>query len=506
MTRAETRTATVEGASQTAPEVRARYESVIGLEVHVQLATKTKAFCACSTRFGDPPNTNTCPVCLGLPGALPVLNKHALELATRAALALDCSVQPRSRFARKNYFYPDLAKGYQISQYELPLATGGWLEIESGESRKRIGITRVHMEEDAAKNLHEGFADADRYSHVDFNRAGVPLIEIVGEPDLRAPEEAYAYLTNLKQALQYTAVSDCNMEEGSLRCDANVSVRLRGAEKFGTKVEVKNLNSFRYLQHALEYEIERQISALEAGETIAQETRLWNVSAGRTESMRSKEFAHDYRYFPEPDLLPVRIDESWKEEIQRAMPELPDAKRARFVTQYRVTAYDAGVLTASRALADYFEAVVHAGATPKAAANWIQTELLRRLNDAAKDISESPVPPGAFAELLRGIDSNEITGAIGKRVFAKMFETGKPAAEIIASEGLSPITDAESVEKICRETLEKNPENVAKYHAENEGVFKFFVGQVMRETRGRANPQTINDILKRMLQQSQKFE
>jgi len=499
MERTTARTAaTVEGARQLSPEVRANYESVIGLEVHVQLATATKAFCACSTRFGDPPNTNTCPVCLGLPGALPVLNKRALELATRAALALHCTVQERSRFARKNYFYPDLSKGYQISQYEFPLATGGWLHIDG----KRIGITRVHMEEDAAKNLHEGFADADRYSHIDFNRAGVPLIEIVGEPDLRAPEEAYAYLTNLKQALEYTAVSDCNMEEGSLRCDANVSVRPLGAENFGTKVEVKNLNSFRYLQHALEYEIERQIGALEAGETIAQETRLWNVAAGRTESMRSKEFAHDYRYFSEPDLLPVRIAESWKQGVQRAMPELPDAKRTRFVAQHAITAYDAGVLTATAALADYFEAVVRAGATPKIAANWIQTELLRRLNDAARDISESPVRPEALAGLLRGIESNEITAAIGKRVFAKMFETGEPAAEIIASEGLSPITDAESVETICRETLEKDPDNVAKYRAGNEGVFKFFVGQVMRETRGRANPQTINDILKRLLQAS----
>ncbi|HXT72908.1 MAG TPA: Asp-tRNA(Asn)/Glu-tRNA(Gln) amidotransferase subunit GatB [Candidatus Angelobacter sp.] len=499
MERTSTRTAaTVEGARGISLAVRARYESVIGLEVHVQLATATKAFCACSTRFGDPPNTNTCPVCLGLPGALPVLNKRALELATRAALALHCTVQERSRFARKNYFYPDLAKGYQISQFELPLATGGWLDIEA----RRIGITRVHIEEDAAKNLHEGFADADRYSHIDFNRAGVPLIEIVGEPDLRAPEEAYAYLTNLKQALEYTAVSDCNMEEGSLRCDANVSVRPRGAEKLGTKVEVKNLNSFRYLQHALEYEIERQIGALEAGETIAQETRLWNVAAGRTESMRSKEFAHDYRYFPEPDLLPVRIAESWKQEIQRVMPKMPDERRAEFVSDYGLTAYDAEVLTASKELADYFEAVVRAGATPKVAANWIQTELLRRLKDAAKDISESPVRPEALAGLLRAIESNEITAAIGKRVFAKMFETGKPATEIIASEGLSPLTDTESVEKICREVLDKSPENVAKYRAGNEGVFKFFVGQVMRETRGRANPQTINDILKRLLHQS----
>ncbi|MGB6624570.1 MAG: Asp-tRNA(Asn)/Glu-tRNA(Gln) amidotransferase subunit GatB, partial [Candidatus Acidiferrales bacterium] len=483
------------------PEVRTRYESVIGLEVHVQLATKTKAFCGCSTRFGDPPNTNVCPVCLGLPGALPVLNRRALELAVRAALALHCSVQERSRFARKNYFYPDLPKGYQISQFELPVALGGWLDLELRENKKRIGITRLHMEEDAAKNLHEGFADADQYSHIDFNRCGVPLIEIVSEPDLRAPEEAYAYLTNLKQALEYTAVSDCNMEEGSLRCDANVSVRLRNDGKFGTKVEVKNLNSFRYLQHALEYEIERQIGALEGGGTVVQETRLWNVAGGRTESMRSKEFAHDYRYFPDPDLLPVQILSTWKEEIERAMPELPDAKRARFLKEYGVTAYDAGVLTETRDRADYFEAVVRAGAPAKLAANWIQTELLRRLNDAGKDISESPVSPQALADLLRRVESSEITGAIGKRVFAKMFETGNSASGVIAAEELAPITDNDSVEKICREVIAKSPENVAKYRAGNEGVFKFFVGQVMRETRGRANPQAVNEILKRLLQQ-----
>ncbi len=497
---------TVEGAGHIPAEVRANYESVIGLEVHVQLATATKAFCACSTRFGDPPNTNTCPVCLGLPGALPVLNKRALELATRAALALHCTVQERSRFARKNYFYPDLAKGYQISQFELPLATGGWLEIESGESKKRIGITRVHMEEDAAKNLHEGFAHADRYSHIDFNRAGVPLIEIVGEPDLRAPEEAYACLTNLKQALEYTSVSDCNMEEGSLRCDANVSVRPRGAEKFGTKVEVKNLNSFRYLQHALEYEIERQIGALEAGETVVQETRLWNVSAGRTESMRSKEFAHDYRYFPEPDLLPVRIAENWKEEIQRAMPELPDAKRARFVHVYGLTQDEAVVLTDSQQYADYFEAVVKHGADPRQTAGWMQR--LSHLAEKTAELSEiiadkyGNVTAAHFAEMVGLVKDGTITATNARAVLAKMFETGKPAAEIIASEGLSPITDEEGVESICRGVLAKNPENVAKYRAGNEGVFKFFVGQVMRETRGRANPQTVNDILKRLLQRS----
>src|SRR5271168_4187361 len=340
------------------PEMMARYEPVIGLEVHVQLKTLTKAFCACSTRFGDAPNSNTCPVCLGLPGALPVLNRAARDLAVRAALALGCKVQGRSVFARKNYFYPDLPKGYQISQYELPLALAGSLEIEVPGAKKKIGITRVHMEEDAAKNLHEGFPDSDRWSYIDFNRCGAPLIEIVSEPGIRTPAEAYSYLTTLKQVLEYTDVSDCNMEEGSLRCDANVSVRLRGAPKFGTKVEAKNLNSFRYLAHALEYEIERQIGVLESGGTITQETRLWNVAAGRTEAMRSKEFAHDYRYFPDPDLLPLAVSEATISEVRREMPELPEAKRARFQTAYGLTAYDAGVLTATRALADYFEAAV----------------------------------------------------------------------------------------------------------------------------------------------------
>src|SRR6266478_7747578 len=373
------------------PEVMAGYEPVIGLEVHAQLKTATKAFCACSTRFGDPPNSNTCPVCLGLPGALPVLNKRALELGIRAALAIHLNVQESSRFARKNYFYPDLPKGYQISMYELPLATGGWLEIEFEGLTKRVGITRLHLEDDAAKNLHEGFPDSAEKSYVDYNRGGAPLAEIVSEPDLRSPTEAHAYLTALKQVLLYTEVSDCNMEEGSLRCDANVSVRRRGAEKFGTKAEVKNLNSFRHLQHALEYEIERQISVLEAGGKIDQETRLWNVGSGRTEPMRSKEFAHDYRYFPEPDLLPVRVSAAWRNEIAGTLPELSEAKRRRFVRDFGITPYDAEVLASTRSLAGYFEAVVRAGAPAKPAANWIQVELLRRLNDAAKEISESPV-------------------------------------------------------------------------------------------------------------------
>ena len=482
-----------------APEVSAKYEAVIGLEVHAQLETVTKAFCGCSTRFGDAPNSNTCPVCLGLPGALPVLNAKALELALRASLALHCKIQERSRFARKNYFYPDLPKGYQISMYELPLATEGWLEIELDGGTKRVGITRLHMEEDAAKNLHEGFPDSDRWSYIDFNRGGVPLVEIVSEPDIRAPAEAYSYLTTLKQVLEYTDVSDCNMEEGSLRCDANVSVRLRGAEKLGTKVEVKNLNSFRYLSHTLEYEIERQIGVLEGGGKIAQETRLWNVATGRTEAMRSKEMAHDYRYFPDPDLLPVTVLTGDVERVRHGMPELPDAKRARFLRDYDLTAYDAGVLTATQALADYFEGTVRAGAPAKSAANWISTELLRRLNDAGSEIAECPVQAAALADLLKKIEGGEITAASGKKVFAQMFDTGKRAAEIIAAEGMVQISDEGAIEKIAREVVAQNAENTAKYRAGNKGVFKFFVGQVMRETRGQANPQLVNDILKRVL-------
>jgi aspartyl-tRNA(Asn)/glutamyl-tRNA(Gln) amidotransferase subunit B len=486
-------------ATRVAPEIAAAYEPVIGLEVHVQLKTATKIFCGCSTRFGDPPNTNTCPVCLGLPGSLPVLNKRALELALRASLALNLQVQQNSRFARKNYFYPDLPKGYQISMYELPLATRGWLEIDQEGATKKIGITRLHLEEDAAKNLHEGFSDSDQSSYIDYNRCGMPLAEIVSEPDLRSPAEAHAYLTALKQVLEYADVSDCNMEEGSLRCDANVSVRRRGEERFGTKTEVKNLNSFRYLQRALEYEIERHISVLESGGRIHQETRLWNVAEGRSESMRSKEFAHDYRYFPDPDLLPVHVSTEWLEEIRRDMPETPSTRRHRFDQEYCLSDYDARVLTATRALGDYLEAVIRAGAPSKAAASWIQTELLRRLNDSGLSIEASPVTPTALAALLAQVEAGTITGASGKKVFAEMFETGKSAQEIIAAQGLSQIQDSAEIERMCREVLEQNAANVAKYRAGNEGVFKSFVGQVMKASRGRANPQLVNEILRRLL-------
>ena len=482
-----------------APEVLAKYETVIGLEVHVQLLTNSKIFCGCSTHFGDPPNTNVCPVCLGLPGTLPVLNKRAVELAIRASLALNCTVHEHSRFARKNYFYPDLPKGYQISQYELPLATNGWLEIDHEGAKKRIGITRLHLEEDAAKNLHEGFAQSAIKAYIDYNRCGTPLSEIVSEPDMRAPAEAYAYLTTLRQIMLYTGISDCNMEEGSLRCDANVSVRLRGAKEFGTKVEVKNLNSFRYLQKALEYEVERHIGVLESGGRIAQETRLWHQNENCTVSMRSKEKAHDYRYFPEPDLLPVHVSSAWRDEVLRSLPELPEAKRARFVSAHGLTPYDAGVLTATQSLADYFESVTKAGAPAKTAANWIQTELLRRLNDSGKEIEASPVSPAALAELLNLVESGQITGSVGKKVFATMFETGRSASEIVAAEGLAQISDTSAIEQAAREVIEKNPDNVAKFKTGNEGVFKFFVGQVMRTTRGQANPQAVNDILRKLL-------
>jgi aspartyl-tRNA(Asn)/glutamyl-tRNA(Gln) amidotransferase subunit B len=481
------------------PELLAKYEPVIGLEVHVQLQTKSKIFCGCSTHFGDPPNTNVCPVCLGLPGTLPVMNKRVVELAMRAALSLNCTVHEHSRFARKNYFYPDLPKGYQISQYELPLATEGWLEVNLKGEKKRIGITRLHLEEDAAKNLHEGFSESATKAYIDYNRCGTPLSEIVSEPDMRTPEEAYAYLTTLRQIMLYTGVSDCNMEEGSLRCDANVSVRLRGTKEFGTKVEVKNLNSFRFLQKALEFEIERHIGVLESGGRISQETRLWNQHESVTVSMRSKEKAHDYRYFPEPDLLPVHVSSAWRDDVLRFLPELPEAKRNRFANSYGLAPYDAEVLTISQSLADYFESVTKAGAPAKTAANWIQTELLRRLNDSAKEIEASPIPPAALAELLRLVESGKLTAAIAKKVFATMFDTGRSPAEIVAAENLGAQVNDSAIEQAAREVIEKNPANVAKFKSGNEGVFKFFVGQVMRATRGQANPQSVNDILRKLL-------
>jgi aspartyl-tRNA(Asn)/glutamyl-tRNA(Gln) amidotransferase subunit B len=487
-----------------APELLAKYEAVIGLEVHAQLLTKTKIFCSCSTRFGDQPNSNVCPVCLGLPGTLPVLNKRAVEMGMRAALALNCTVHEHSRFARKNYFYPDLPKGYQISQYELPLATGGWLEIEHNGRTKGIGITRLHLEEDAGKSLHDGFPHSDEKTYVDYNRCGTPLTEIVSEPDMRSPDEAYAYLTTLRQILLYTGVSDCNMEEGSLRCDANVSVRLRGAKEFGTKVEVKNLNSFRYLAKALEFEIERHIGILESGGRLSQETRLWNQTAGRTESMRSKEKAHDYRYFPEPDLLPVHVSAAWRDEVRASTRKLPDWWRTHFVSDYGLTPSDADVLTSTPLLAEYFETVVKStsGVPAKIVSNWIQTELLRSLNDRGitpKDLPDFRVSPPHFGSLIEMIKGGQITAAMGKKVFARMFDTGSGPREIVAAEGLMQIFDLSAIEQAAREVIEKNPDNVAKFKSGNEGVFKFFVGQVMHATKGQANPQVVNDIVRKLL-------
>jgi aspartyl-tRNA(Asn)/glutamyl-tRNA(Gln) amidotransferase subunit B len=489
--------------SAMSPELLAKYEAVIGLEVHAQLLTKTKIFCGCSTRFGDPPNSNTCPVCLGLPGTLPVLNRRVVEMGIRAALALNCTVHEHSRFARKNYFYPDLPKGYQISQYELPLASGGWLEIEHGGKTKRIGITRLHLEEDAGKSLHEGLAQSADKTYVDLNRCGTPLGEIVSEPDMRSPDEAYAYLTALRQILLYTGVSDCNMEEGSLRCDANVSVRLRGAKEFGTKVEVKNLNSFRYLAKALEYEIERHIGVLESGGSIPQETRLWNQHEGYTESMRSKEKAHDYRYFPEPDLLPVHVSSAWREEVRSTLPELPFAKRARFIAAYGLSADEANLLTDTQQTADYFEAVVKHGADPKQTAGWMQrlTYLAETTAAFMGEITDKygVIVAERLSEFVVLVGQGKITAAVGKKVLATMFETGRSAAEIVAAEGLGAQVSDVAIEEAARDIIAKNPDNVAKFKSGNEGVFKFFVGQVMRLTKGQANPQSVNDILRKLL-------
>ncbi len=486
--------------TKVAPEVKARYEAVIGLEVHVQLLTRSKIFCSCSTRFGDPPNTNVCPVCLGLPGALPVLSRDAVTMAMKAALALNCSIRPRSRFARKNYFYPDLPKGYQISQYDEPLAEDGWIEIRLDGETKRIGITRVHLEEDAGKMLHEGFPDSDAKSYVDLNRAGVPLIEIVSEPDLRTPEEAYEYLTRLKTLMLYLEVSDCNMEEGSLRVDANVSVRKRGATELGTKTEVKNLNSFRFLQKALAYEIERQIEILESGGTIAQETRLWDSREQRTFGMRTKEFAHDYRYFPEPDLLPLVISDEWKEEARRALPELPDALRDRLVREYALSDYDAAQLTASKELARYFEELAHASGQPKLAANWILSELAYLLKESGREITQSPVSAADLAELVGLIQKGTISGKMGKEILAEMFSSGLPAREVMSRKGLEQISDPEKIAAVAREIIAANPKQVEQYRSGKTATLGWFVGQVMKKTRGQANPQIVQDILKKELE------
>ena len=488
----------------TTPEVpvaaRSKYEPVIGLEVHVQLLTKTKIFCGCSTHFGDPPNTNVCPVCLGLPGALPVLNRRAVEFAVLAATALNCRINGTSIFARKNYFYPDLPKGYQISQYDKPLAEHGSIEVHASDGKRKIGITRVHLEEDAGKSLHEGFPDASEKTAIDLNRTGVPLIEIVSEPDITTPDEAYEYLTRLKEIILYTRVSDCNMEEGSLRCDANVSVRPRGQRELGTKTEIKNVNSFRFIREALIYEISRQVEVVESGGKITQETRLYNSHEGKTYSMRSKEQAHDYRYFPEPDLLPLLVDEKWQAEITKTLPELPEALRARLVKEYGITEYDAQVLTVSKSLADQFESAAKAAKNPKRVANLVQGELMGRLKTKGLEIEQSPISMKGVATSADLVESGAISGKMLKDLYDLCFERNKDFPEIYDEEGRpQQSSDTTALEKIIDEIVAANPKQLEQYRAGKKTMIGFFVGQVMKASKGQANPPLVNELLTKKL-------
>ncbi|TYP56181.1 Asp-tRNA(Asn)/Glu-tRNA(Gln) amidotransferase subunit GatB [Thermosediminibacter litoriperuensis] len=472
------------------------FETVIGLEVHVELLTKSKIFCGCTTEFGGEVNTHCCPVCLGMPGVLPVANKKAVEYAIKAALALNCEIAEFSKFDRKNYFYPDLPKAYQISQYDLPLARKGYIEIEVDGGVKRIGINRVHLEEDAGKLVHE---EGKGYSLVDLNRTGVPLIEIVSEPDIRTPEEAWLYLNKLKTILQYIEVSDCKMEEGSLRCDTNISLRPKGSDKFGTKVELKNLGSFRAVRRSLEYEERRQREILEQGGAIVQETRRWDEARGITIPLRSKEEAHDYRYFPDPDLVPIVIDREWVEELKSGLPELPDARKKRYVEEYGLPAYDAEVITASKALADFFEKCVSQYHDPKTVSNWVMSEMLGILNETGREIDEVPFEPEHLVKMLKMIDDGTISGKIAKEVFREMFDTGKDPEAIVREKGLVQISNEKELEKIAKKVIEENPKSVEDYRNGKEKAIGFLVGQVMKETRGKANPQLVNKILKELL-------
>lgn len=477
------------------------FEAVIGLEVHAELLTESKMFCGCSARFGAPANENTCPVCLALPGALPVANRKAVEFAIRLGLATNCSIANSSRWARKNYFYPDLPKGYQISQYELPICSAGTIWIDINGERRAVRLNRIHMEEDTGKSIHDAQTGL---SLLDFNRCGVPLLEIVSEPDLRSAQEAAAYLRKLRQILQYLEICDGNMEEGSFRCDANVSVRRVGSTALGTKVEIKNMNSFRHVERALEYEIHRQIECLELGEPIVQETRLWDAEQEETRPMRSKEYAHDYRYFPEPDLPPVLVDPTWVEEIRTSMPELPDDRKKRFVEQYRLPAYDAEVLTARRDLADYFEELASRGVPAKTASNWVMGELLRVVRDRGLDrelrIAHWPISPQQLADLVKLVENGTISGKIAKMAFEALLDSNTTAEELIQARGWVQISDDEPIREAVTAVLNENPDKVAEYRAGKTKLLGFFVGQIMRRTGGRANPQRVNEILSAALE------
>ncbi len=485
------------------------WETIIGLEIHAQLNTESKIFCGCSTRFGDEPNSNTCPVCLGLPGALPVLNSAVIELGARAALALGLHVNSQSIFSRKNYFYPDLPKGYQISQFDKPFSANGQLEIMTADRDeaghpiewrvKNIAITRLHLEEDAGKNIHEGLPDIDRYSYIDLNRAGTPLAEIVTEPDFRSSWEAYDYVNHVRRALQWVGASEADMEKGNLRCEANVSVRRVGDEKFGTKVELKNLNSVRFMQRAIEFEISRQIEVLEAGGRLQQETRLWDERAGQTRVMRSKEEAHDYRYFPEPDLPPLIVADEFVERVRASMPELPEARRRRFMEQYGLSFSDASQLTSERSLADYYEQAAAAAGDPRITANWIRSELLRELESVGKAAEESPVSPQELGAFVRLINDGKISGSQGKEVLVEMFKSSKSAASIIEERGLTQLSDSGEIDALVDQVLSANQQQVASYRDGKEGLFGFFVGQVMKASRGKANPKIVNERLKAKL-------